>query len=498
MNQKNLYIHIGSAKTGSTALQSSLVINEEYLKTHSIYYGEYNTEYESKVFFSLQYELLKKYLGKDYEKKIYSEKHEWIVNRCPEDFDILVEKIKTEVKRHNYVNTIISNEAFFGIFGLLGEYSVRSGLYSLNLLKRIKKAFSDFNIKIVCYLRRQDLFIESLYNQSIKDTNIQLTVDNKDSDNKIYHYVFNEGGQPTDFMLFCRNMINISDYYSVLCIFSSIFGKDNIIIRPYEKSQLPKGTVYDFYHNILGLSDEQIGLMKPCRDRNERISRDLIEYKLKTKNNYINMTRDYVVVNQVLFSENDNQFYFTNDERARLIQYCKDINVKIAKEFLHRDNGILYYDKMEKMIPYQGLTLEKALLISQKLIARRLTKDEKKKILFPVFNYAEEMHRSIAIYGVHNELAKIVFEIAAIFNKTINIKVIEPEAESQYIKMNDIWYPIYKENCLESIAPDYVFITDVYNCVEVSENIAKSTMGNIVIFPVYDYSDDIWTTFKQR
>jgi len=38
----------------------------------------------------------------------------------------------------------------------------------LLLRQKIKKRFKGFNIKIICYLRRQDSYIESFYNQYIK------------------------------------------------------------------------------------------------------------------------------------------------------------------------------------------------------------------------------------------------------------------------------------------------------------------------------------------
>ena len=129
MSKNILLFHIGVPKTGSTALQDFLLLNREKLNEVGwsypkigYYYGNINGD-------SLLRSLYKK------DEREFNEK-----------MNLIVEHLQK-------YNVIISCEYFFP-------------QPALKLFSRVKK-FWD-NIKAIIYLRRQDLYIESLYNQKIK------------------------------------------------------------------------------------------------------------------------------------------------------------------------------------------------------------------------------------------------------------------------------------------------------------------------------------------
>ena len=84
----------------------------------------------------------------------------------------------------------------------------------------LKKAFSGHAVKIIFYVRRQDDRIESNYNQAVKEISYR---------------------SPHTFTQFLGNGYkSILDYYQVLLPWSDAFGRENIIVRCYEKEQLNK------------------------------------------------------------------------------------------------------------------------------------------------------------------------------------------------------------------------------------------------------------------
>lgn len=117
MEKKTVYFHIGTHKTGTTALQKFFVDNREVLEGKGLTYDFYNDS-----------EMNQGYLVKP-------EKWEGLV------FD----------QNKNY---IISGEDFYS--------------HILSIPEVIKEKLSSFNIQFIVYFKRQDLMKQSVYNQIVK------------------------------------------------------------------------------------------------------------------------------------------------------------------------------------------------------------------------------------------------------------------------------------------------------------------------------------------
>ena len=125
----------------------------------------------------------------------------------------------------------------------------------ISLLKELIPG--KFLVKIIYYVRRQDEQLESRYNQRCKMQQLRLE--------KTFDDFFRDGSFP----------INELDYYSLLLPWKETFGKDNIIVRVYEKEQLPNGIFHDFL-NAVGLElDERYELPKTMV--NPSLNWDLVE-----------------------------------------------------------------------------------------------------------------------------------------------------------------------------------------------------------------------------
>ena len=110
-------------------------------------------------------------------------------------------------------------------------------------LQRLRALFPDASFKIIIYLRRQDLWLQSAYPQwAIKD---------KQEDGPVLSFQewyerFRQGRlrwwQPGDL-----------DYYALLVSWAKVFGRNSLIIRVFEIGQLERGDVVSDFFKHSGL-----------------------------------------------------------------------------------------------------------------------------------------------------------------------------------------------------------------------------------------------------
>lgn len=120
----------------------------------------------------------------------------------------------------------------------------------LKLLRAIAQTFGEHQIKIILHIRRIDLYLESLFKQDVKaGRNVSL--------DRLMNTTTAEAAQ---------------SFFGAL---EEVFGSDNIIVRPFERSQLYKGDVVADTLRELGLED-MVGEVE-LPSANEGLHRDLME-----------------------------------------------------------------------------------------------------------------------------------------------------------------------------------------------------------------------------
>ena len=189
-----LLFHIGFHKTGSTSIQRFLYDNDTELRKYGWFYPDFSEMVKPRQIalnngFYLRLPLFKKDRGKMW--KIISE----------------------NLKKYN---VIISEEGF-------SDEDIQT------ILSEAKKYHN--NIKVIVYLRRQDLYIGSFYNQAVKAAYVHGTV--------------NE---------YMENFLYYSDnYLDRLEKIGRVIGDENIIVRVYEGRQFAgsrKDVLSDFMYTI--------------------------------------------------------------------------------------------------------------------------------------------------------------------------------------------------------------------------------------------------------
>lgn len=174
----SLYIHIGNHKTGSTAIQDFMHGARDELAPRGLLYPTAGLDGSGHHEFARACGQGKNTLDTDY-----------IQNVCQE--------IRNEY-RDGAENILFSSEIF--------EY-----LQDLSPLKALAEQFSP---KIIIYIRKQDYYLESLYNQHVRMYSIRFS-------GSVYQFSQR------------YNLFHQYNYNQLVTRWADLFGASNIILRPY-------------------------------------------------------------------------------------------------------------------------------------------------------------------------------------------------------------------------------------------------------------------------
>lgn len=200
-----VYLHIGAPKTATSTLQRVLAKNYQTLRNKGVLYPKDCRAGDAHH--ALACDLIETH-------QEYAMPDLWY-GKVPRQasWQLLLEEI--EANKAGLEKIILSTELFFGQNNRLQR-----------MLAGIKQQLEGFDIKVVVYLRRQDQLYSSFYNQDVKGTRQWPGS----------AYEFYETHQ----------LLRI-DYLSVLQAWTRAFGRENIILRPFEKEQwTDRSVIADF------------------------------------------------------------------------------------------------------------------------------------------------------------------------------------------------------------------------------------------------------------
>lgn len=230
MKNPSIYLHIGSYKTGTTSLQRYFHTNSEKLLCNNVLYPQsiINIKMEAQHEFSAwadnfnnDFSVVSLFNVTTSEEKIQFDK---------DVFAYYSHLLKDSYDKNQ--SLLLSTEYIFDL--------------SIESLARIKHFFKKDprELKIILYLRRVDLLMISAY----------------------YHHILT-GVHKTDRPVF-NKYDPLLKFKEKLLVVSEIFGKENIIIRPFDKTRFVNGNLIDDFLSILeidnsgfkSISDANIGL----------------------------------------------------------------------------------------------------------------------------------------------------------------------------------------------------------------------------------------------
>jgi len=295
--RKKLFLHIGITKTGSSTIEHFLYRNAQALLQQGLCYPTtmiYGVAHHSIA------EFFNERSRRDTPKAAtrFSSRAQWeraILAEIAGWHDLPVDDI------------VLSSEAF-----------------RLGKPEQLGVFFKDFDVTVIAYLRRQDVWLESSANQNEKIKGSEsLSID--------------EQKTSSNFLL---------RYDSFLQPWAAAFGKENIVVVPFEKSAFPCGLERGFLRLLGREAGEDYhypGVVNP------RLSRDCIAY--------LDEWRKYATFNdsqlhQMILSLErytaehpdppEYKFRLSPEERINILQQYADCNRSVAETYLPESDGILF------------------------------------------------------------------------------------------------------------------------------------------------------------
>ncbi len=314
----NLYIHIGRPKTGTTAIQKFLSRHRKELLEQGFLYPESGQ---------------------------YDDAHHGLalaLNHSPPDgvkhFPVpdlasYVQALKSEISKLNPESVVLSSE-FFSLLTAAAQDEAK---------KKLLELFDGFNVKIVTYFRNQVNFLESTYSQEIKNAAMTRSLS------------FDEYEET----YLKRKAI---DYYWSANQWAKVFGKDAVIVRPFEKSQLTDGDVISDFASVVGISLNGISRQER-RPVNVGLTCQRIDVLNRLSLLPLSKSEKHLVFSTImemamLPSEERRYTFLSGEMKRKIARDYADSNKRLAVEFLNRDDGILFLESEEEVAAFDELTGE--------------------------------------------------------------------------------------------------------------------------------------------
>jgi len=266
-----LILHIGSPKTGTTALQQFLHGNSEALRAQGVNYMK-----------AARTHIAHNPLAQSVPRGQAAE---------------MIAEIVREYDANPEMTHIISSEIMFRIVVANGL----KGLFPDHIAK---------NTKVICYVRRQDRYAEVLYKQLAKNALV-----------------------PSDRAIFLAGIIKKMRFSSFLKLYAEMF--ESVRVRPFDRKAFKDGDIVaDFAQEMLGIEDIS-GFDRPAKEANRSMSVELSEMLGAVSYDKTAKIRPLIRVlstfdDPLLFSKNDT---FSLEDRQTLMEAMGDENEILRASF---------------------------------------------------------------------------------------------------------------------------------------------------------------------
>jgi hypothetical protein len=324
--KKNLYLHIGLPKTGTSAIQKFLVDNYEKLKNeYNLYYPDFGRWVDGshhEIAFALSPNPYKTMKGHNEQLAYLKELEQKIINsKCS--------------------NILLSSECFH--------------LYNNdNFINQFAK---HYNVKIICYLRRQDAFLESIYKQEVQDI------------------VFKENRSFQQYKDAKKERLY---YFAFLKRWEKLTSPDNIIIKNFDTQQFVNQNIIDDFLSIFSIENDEQKFILTKEKVNVGFSRNVTEYKLLLNSILTNQTNELVHILHLYssreFGNGDRTValsFMTNEEREKLLTEFEEDRNCIIERYCTGETSLFNNKMPQEKNSYSGLSREKILSMTKFIYDRK-------------------------------------------------------------------------------------------------------------------------------
>ena len=338
-------LHIGAGKTGSTALQNFLSYNRGALAARQVAYPRLpgpDTDRPGVAHNPLAYALM----------------------AGAGETSLRAARRALESAARSADRIILSAEVFYmrpreQEFGDDFEGYARA---KRDGIRATAELLSGFTVRPICYVRRQDHWLESVYQERVKTW---------------------KPVEP-DAAAFAER-IREPHFRWQLDLWAKQFGEQNIVVRPYDRARMRGGDVIDDFLAATGLPTGE-GLTRPpdtVHTRNPRLSRDVFELQ-RILRQLAPRDEDKRSLQEALYELSEQERGRRGDdpptwaallepaERQRILERFAPENRAVARRFLGRDDGALFPEDADATPPppdepYPGLGAARAVELTLEL-----------------------------------------------------------------------------------------------------------------------------------
>jgi hypothetical protein len=338
--KRTLYLHVGMPKTGSTAIQNYLYLNRESLNQQGFYYPLTIHEIMGTEAYlsSRGADLVSAYPVPENTSLLFYQNvfnARWYETGQSEEADMIF----ADIAKNDSPRVLFSGEAI-GVmpdfYFLYKKTPTRSPelrrTQRKEYLEKVRRHFSDFDVKVLVYLRRQDEFMESFYAQLFKE------------------YIF------IDFTIDDLEDRLPMDYYKAISEIADVFGKPNVIVRPFEAGQLLDGDLLADFCFTVGIDPD--GLKRPPSNpvvSNSALAPQFMSFKqaayegppLKSYGwqDYTNILRNLSYHSQSKAGAKPQKMIFLSQtKRSQLLERYRESNAMVAREYLPEGRDTLFLE----------------------------------------------------------------------------------------------------------------------------------------------------------
>jgi hypothetical protein len=289
---RTLFLHIGTPKTGTSALQWFFFHNRPRLKELGITYPDFG-----------------------------------IVDDCHHRIGASFHHPDVRPAYIQYKDMLTLEEYAEMLKAIEGDVLISSELISHGYLaSKLREAIGDVDIRVVVYLRRQDSFLESWYNQEVKLL----------SGEGIREFYERAGG--------------LLDYrLGILEGWAAVWGVENVVVRAYEKKRFAAQHICDdFVEHVFGWKRPEDFAMPPS-DVNPGLSADALEYKRAVNTLPLSdEVKCLLATTMATYScvedsgQPSSRSVMPHSLRKEILERYRESNAWVARTFMGREDGCLF------------------------------------------------------------------------------------------------------------------------------------------------------------
>lgn len=225
---KRLYLHIGFNKTGSTSLQKTLARNAGALAEQGILYP-----------YDPQAPYTQRWQHAPLAAAVPGRSLSWLLPKKRAALTEAFPALQNRLEHDDFDTLLLSSEGF-------GETAMGQ-----EKIRWLQEQFLDFDISVIAYVRRQDAYFLSAYQEGIKAGRTR----------------------PFDF----SDHVDTKDLYfgRRLAPWRAVFGDDKVIVRPFDPQVWPEGELFFDFLRTIGATTEA---MIPAAPENEGLDYRAVEF----------------------------------------------------------------------------------------------------------------------------------------------------------------------------------------------------------------------------